>query len=136
MLRAMRAPVAIGAGRVAAPDLFLDAILGYGQRGSPRGGAAELIAATAGARVLALDVPSGLALEDGSVGEPAITAEATMTLALPKAALRDDRARRLVGRLLLADIAIPPAVLEGVGIRYRSPFSHGPVVRLVLEQPE
>ena len=55
-----------------------------------------------------------------------------MTLALPKAALRDDRARRLVGRLLLADIAIPPAVLEGVGIRYRSPFSRGPVVRLAF----
>jgi len=59
ILRAMRAPVAVGANGVAAPELFLDAILGYGQRRSARGGAAELIAATAGARVLALDVPSG-----------------------------------------------------------------------------
>jgi len=131
ILCAMRAPVAIGANGVAAPDLFLDAILGYGQRGSPRGGAAELIAATAGARVLALDVPSGLALEAGTAGEPAIRAEATMTLALPKAALRAEGARPLVGRLYLADIAIPPAVLERVAIRYRSPFSRGPVVRIV-----
>ena len=54
-----------------------------------------------------------------------------MTLALPKAALRADGARPLVGRLYLADIAIPPAVLERVAIRCRSPFSRGPVVRIV-----
>jgi NAD(P)H-hydrate repair Nnr-like enzyme with NAD(P)H-hydrate epimerase domain len=64
--------------------------------GSPHGGTAELIAATAGARVLALDVPSGLELDEGVVGEPAIRAEATMTHALPKAALRGDPARPLV----------------------------------------
>jgi len=37
--------------------------------------------------VLSLDVPSGLALEDGTIAEPAVWAEATLTLALPKAAL-------------------------------------------------
>ena len=54
-----------------------------------------------------------------------------MTLALPKAALRADGARPLVGRLYVADIAIPPAVLERVAIRCRSPFSRGPVIRIV-----
>jgi NAD(P)H-hydrate epimerase len=131
ILRAMGASIAIGADRLAMPELILDAILGYSQGGDPRGGAAELIAATAGARVLSLDVPSGLALESGTVAETSIRAEATMTLALPKAALRPDAAARLTGRLYLADIAIPPPVFERVGIPYRSPFSRGPVVRLV-----
>jgi NAD(P)H-hydrate epimerase len=131
ILVAMGAPFAVGADRLTAPDLFLDAVLGYSQHGSPRGGAAALIAAAAGARVISLDVPSGLALEDGSVADSAIRAEATLTLALPKAALRDEVARAVVGELYLADIAIPPAVFERLAIEYRSPFSRGPVVRLV-----
>ncbi len=130
ILRSAGAMIAIGADRLATPELFVDAILGYSQRGSPRGGAAELIAATAGARVLSLDVPSGLSLEDGTVGEPAINAESTMTLALPKAALRPETAGKLAGEICLADIAIPPFVFERAAIPYRSPFSRGPVVRL------
>jgi NAD(P)H-hydrate epimerase len=112
-------------------DLFLDAILGYAQRGAPRGGAAALIAATAGARVLSLDVPSGLALEEGTAFQPAVHAAATVTLALPKLALRDEGARARVGRLYLADIGIPPAVYARLGIPYRSPFARGPLVRLL-----
>ncbi|MEO8691116.1 MAG: NAD(P)H-hydrate epimerase [Solirubrobacteraceae bacterium] len=131
ILRATGANITIGADRLEAPDLVIDGILGYSQRGDPRGGAAELIAAAAGARVLSLDVPSGLALEDGAAGEPAITAEATLTLALPKAGLRADAASRLTGSIYLADIGIPAFVFERSGIRYRSPFSRGPVVRLV-----
>lgn len=41
------------------PELVLDALLGYGQRGAPRGKAARLIEWSADRRVLALDVPSG-----------------------------------------------------------------------------
>jgi len=131
ILRATSASIAVGVGRLAAPELFIDAVLGYSQRGSPRPGTAQLIAATSGTRVLALDVPSGLALEDGTVGEPAIHAEATMTLALPKAALRQETAQPLIGELYLADIAIPPRIYERLGIPYRFPFGRGPLVRLV-----
>ena len=130
ILVASATPIAIGADRLTAPELFLDAVLGYSQRGRPRGGAAELIAATGGARVLSLDVPSGLELEDGSIAGPVVRAEATMTLALPKTALRGDDARPLVGELHLADIAVPPAVYAQLGIAYRSPFSRGAVVHL------
>jgi NAD(P)H-hydrate epimerase len=131
ILRAVGAPIEVGAQRLAPPDLFLDAILGYGQHGDPRAGAAELIVAAGGARVLALDVPSGLALEDGAINTPAIHAHATLTLALPKSALRHETARPLVGELYLADIAILPSVYGRVGIPYRSPFGRGPLVRLV-----
>ncbi len=61
ILTAAGARIEVGADGLAAPDLLLDAILGYGQRDEPREAAAELIAAAEGARVLSLDVPSGLA---------------------------------------------------------------------------
>src|SRR5262249_11176136 len=63
------------------PELVIDALLGYSQRGEPHGGAAELIRWSAGRRVLALDVPSGLELESGELHAPHVSAEATMTLA-------------------------------------------------------
>jgi NAD(P)H-hydrate epimerase len=130
ILDATGARIEVGADRLAPSDLLLDAILGYGQRGEPREAAAELIAATEGTRVLSLDVPSGLALEQDAIFSPAIRGEATLTLALPKAALRIDRAEPLIGELYLADIGIPPSIYERLEIAYRSPFDQGPVVRL------
>jgi NAD(P)H-hydrate epimerase len=121
ILQRMDAPIALGDRQVPPPELFIDAILGYSQRGGPRGGAAELVAATRGGRVLALDVPSGLDLERGTVAEPAVRAEAT--LRLPAVA-------PIVGDLYLADISIPAAVYRSLGIPYRTPFGRGPIVRL------
>lgn len=130
ILEAAGARIAVGAEALGDPDLILDAILGYGQRGEPRNAAADLIFAAEAARVVSLDVPSGLALEQSAVFEPAIRAEATLTLALPKAALRIDRAGPYVGELYLADLGIPPSVYGRLGIDYRSPFAQGPLVRL------
>jgi NAD(P)H-hydrate epimerase len=130
LLVAMKAAVIVGAERISRPELFLDSILGYSQKGSPRSTAAQLVAATEGAPVLSLDVPSGLDLELGTANEPAVRATATITLALPKSALCLPPARRLVGELFLADISIPAMVYERLGIEYRSPFAHGPIVRL------
>src|SRR5262249_33634945 len=69
------------------PELVIDALLGYSQRGEPHGGAAELIRWSAGRRILALDVPSGLELEGGELHTPHIVAEATMNLHAPKTAI-------------------------------------------------
>lgn len=132
LLQRMDATVAVGANELSTPELFVDAILGYSQRGDPREKAAELIAATDRGRVLSLDVPSGLELEHGRARAPAVHAEATLTLALPKQSLRLEVARPLVGNLYLADISIPSIVYETLGIRYRSPFARGSVVKLGL----
>jgi NAD(P)H-hydrate epimerase len=131
LLERMDSSIAVGAAALRAPDLFIDAILGYGQRGDPRGAAAAMVAATSMARVLSLDVPTGLELERGIVGEPVVRAERTLTLALPKEALRTPNARPFVGDLYLADISIPTGVYQRLGIPYHSPFSGGPIVRLV-----
>src|SRR5262249_45221279 len=81
--------------------------LGYGQRGDPHGDAAVLIRWSAGHRVLALDVPSGLELTSGWLRIPHVTAEATMTLAAPKTGLAAANAAEAVGRLFLADLSVP-----------------------------
>jgi NAD(P)H-hydrate epimerase len=127
----MESSIAVGAAALGTPDLFIDAILGYGQRGDPRGAAAAMVAATSAARVLSVDVPTGLELERGVVGEPVVRAERTLTLALPKEALRMPCAAPLVGELYLADISVPAGVYYRLGIPYHSPFSGAPIMRLV-----
>jgi NAD(P)H-hydrate epimerase len=93
-------------------DLIVDAILGYGLRGDPRGASAALIEAANAhdAPVLSLDLPSGVDATTGIAGHPAIKAAVTMTLALPKKGLCAAAAGNLVGELYLADISVPPAL--------------------------
>lgn len=43
----------------------------------------------------------------GTVHEPAVRANATLTLALPKIGLRADAAREPVGELYVVDIGVP-----------------------------
>ncbi len=70
-------------------DLIIDAMIGYGLTGNPRGDIAEWIerANTSGHPILALDTPSGLDTTSGIPGQPCIRATATLTLALPKMGL-------------------------------------------------
>jgi len=112
-------------------DLVVDALLGYSQAGSPRDATADLIRWTSGRRALSLDAPSGLELRNGSLHEPHVVAEATVTLALPKLALRSEGASGAAGLLLLADIGVPAIVYERLGIPYRTPFRLGPLVEIV-----
>ena len=95
-------------------DLIIDGLLGYGLTGAPRDLAAELIkwANQHDTPVLSLDIPAGIDAETGEVHQPAIKADATMTLALPKEGLRAEQALDNVGELYLADIGVPPAVYE------------------------
>ena len=128
-------PTAVGATDLSDVDLVLDALLGYGQEGAPHGSLAELVEATGGRRVLALDVPSGLELSTGTLGRPHVRAEATLTLALPKRGLRARGAGESVGRLYLADISVPPCVYERLGHPHESPFGAGSIVRIADRDP-
>ena len=95
-------------------DLIIDAIIGYGLSGNPRGVAADWIrwANGAGRPILALDAPSGLDTATGAAGDPCIKAQATLTLALPKFGLTSPEAAAVVGKLYLADISVPPALYK------------------------
>ena len=70
-------------------DLVVDALIGYGLSGPPRGADRALIEAAnaAGASVVSLDVPSGLDATTGATPGVAIEPARTVTLALPKTGL-------------------------------------------------
>jgi len=126
-LEALEVPVSRSPGDVGEVEIVVDALLGYSQSGVPRGPIRALIGATAGRRVLSLDVPSGLELASGVLHSPAVRAEATMTLAAPKHGLQHQPA---VGDLYLADIGVPPAAFDRIGRDYSTPFGRSPLVRI------
>lgn len=105
--------------------LVIDAVIGYGLAGAPRGRAVDLVDAcnAATAPVLSLDVPSGVDATTGERPGVAVDADHVLTLALPKTGLSGEG-------LWLADIGIPKAVYERVGVDYVQPFSGQPRVRL------
>jgi NAD(P)H-hydrate epimerase len=104
------------------PDVIVDALIGYGLESSPVGPTADLIqwANGSGAPILALDVPSGVDSTTGLTPGAFIRARWTMTLALPKSGLVPEK----TGDLVLADIGIPRATFERIGVPYTSPFDN------------
>jgi NAD(P)H-hydrate epimerase len=115
-----------------AADLIIDALLGYGLRGDPRGLIAEWIeqANRSGRPILALDAPSGLDTTTGQAGWPCVRATATLTLALPKTGLLAQPAAPFVGELYLADIGVPPELYRLLGIEAGPQFETDSIVRL------
>ena len=99
-------------------DLVIDALIGYGLSGHPRGRAADLIqlANSSVAPILSLDAPSGLDTTSGRLCDPHIAASVTMTLALPKQGLLQPQARAASGQLFLADIGVPPTLYERLNL--------------------
>ena len=87
----------------------VDAILGTGSSGAPRGSAAEGIEAIAraGAAVVACDVASGVDASTGEVEGPAVRADATVTFHEPKAGHLVAPGKAHTGELRVAPIGIP-----------------------------
>jgi NAD(P)H-hydrate epimerase len=111
-------------------DLVVDAVIGYALSGPPTGRAADLIAwaGSSGAPVLCLDTPSGVDVTTGEAHAPAVTATATLTLALPKTGLVGSPS---VGEHHLADLSIGGDVYERVGVAVPADlFAAGQVLRL------
>jgi NAD(P)H-hydrate epimerase len=115
---------------LAQADLIIDALIGYGLSGNPRGAVAEWIerANASGRPILALDLPSGLDATTGQPGSPCIRAMATLTLALPKTGLLRPQARPNVGDLYLADIGVPPELYRQLGIEIESLFADDAII--------
>jgi NAD(P)H-hydrate epimerase len=115
-------------------NLVIDALIGYGLTGNPRGLLAEWIKRinASNQKVLALDNPSGLDTTTGNPGNPCIRATATLTLALPKAGLRTEQAKPWVGELYLADIGVPPELYKRptLNISVGNIFSSDTIVRV------
>lgn len=113
------------------PGVVVDGLLGIGSSGAPRGPLADAIAhaaalRTAGARVVALDVPSGMDAATGAA-EGALGADLTLTFGAMKRGLLI--ARATAGAVVVLDIGLPrvddedaaPRLVDGAWVRERLP---------------
>jgi hydroxyethylthiazole kinase-like uncharacterized protein yjeF len=92
-------------------DVIVDAVLGTGLRSAPTGLPEAAIAAIrarfeAGVPIVAVDLPSGVPSDGGTLDWPAATATVTVTFAAPKRGLVLPPACSHVGELVVADIGI------------------------------
>ena len=135
-LQAMGAPLAWAEEGWELPpaDLLIDAIIGYGLRGDPRGPARNLIqlANSSAAPILSLDAPSGVDTGTGRLFAPHIRAAATLTLALPKDGFRQPETAAACGALYLADISVPSALYESMGIQTPALFARAEMIPLTV----
>ncbi len=81
-------------------------------------------------RVLSLDVPTGIDSTKGNIYNKCIRADHTMTLALPKQGLLKENARSYIGSLYLADIGIPGALYEELGLDIDDIFQHENIIKI------
>jgi len=92
-----------------APSLHVDALLGTGATGEPRGAIADAIRTIeqGSAPVLAVDVPSGVDASTGETASVAVRADVTVTFHAAKPGLRIEPGRGHAGRVSVIDIGIP-----------------------------
>jgi len=136
------------AARVAAQavraDVVLDGLLGIGARGALRGVAADLVRRLADLLdtvddppwVVAVDTPSGIGVDDGTVPGPVLRADRTVTFGAAKPGLLLPPATHLAGRGAVVDIGLrlgsasePAAGARASGERRAADAAARPAVR-------
>ena len=93
-------------------DLIVDGLLGTGLKGAVRGDCLELIKRinSSGKPVLALDIPSGLCADTGSIQGVAVRAALTVSFIALKPGLLTHEGVNCCGELLLDRLGVPDAV--------------------------
>jgi NAD(P)H-hydrate epimerase len=84
------------------------------------------------AKVLSLDLPSGVDASSGETPWVFVQADRTLTLALPKPGL----AHPAAGRLFLADIGIPPQAYNRLGLSFEPFFKDKFVIEIFTKTQE
>ncbi len=100
------------------PVVLVDAILGTGTKGPLKPAALDAIRQIedlkknhlSSVRIIAVDIPSGLNGDDGSVAEAAVSADITIAIGCNKPGL----ARSCAGRVEVIDIGIPPELVAEI----------------------
>lgn len=104
---------------VASSDFVIDALLGTGITSEVTGPYRETIDLINDARrpVIAVDIPSGIHADNGTVMGRAVRASMTVTFGLPKLGLVVGSGIDHAGIVQVADIGIPPAYTEAIDSR-------------------
>jgi NAD(P)H-hydrate epimerase len=106
------ASTAAALSRLDGSGVLVDGLLGTGFRGELRPSIARLVEAVnacrthTGARVVALDLPSGLDADSGHPARPTVVADVTVTFAAWKVGFDAPEAQSFLGRIVLAGIGI------------------------------
>lgn len=100
-------------------DAVVDGILGTGVQGELRKPVLRLIEEinAAGKPTIAIDIPSGVEANTGRVSSLAVRADRTLALGLPKVGHFLGEGANAAGELLVDDIGIPHALLDGTQLR-------------------
>ena len=105
---------------------IVDALLGTGAVGPPRGAIAIAITAIndmraaavdVAARVLAVDLPSGLDADTGAAAGPCVRADLTATFVAEKAGFANPSAAAFTGTVHVLGIGAPAALLRRFSVR-------------------
>lgn len=104
---------------IAGATVIVDALLGTGSKGKAEGLLAQAIGQVNRLRgkvkLVAVDVPSGLAADGPADGDAVIRADYTVTFTAPKTGLLLEANREWVGELRVAGIGSPFELVEQVG---------------------
>lgn len=105
-----------------AADVLLDGLLGIGARGGLRGAAAELVGILsdlladrgdpARPLVVAVDLPSGIGVDDGTLPGPVLPADRTVTFGVAKPGLLLPPAAHLAGDVDVVDLGLRAGLVE------------------------
>lgn len=100
-------------------DILIDALLGTGLSSAVTGRYAEAIDSIneTGRPVVAVDLPSGLHADTGTILGRAVRASLTVTFGLPKLGLYQNWGIDLAGEVAIVDIGIPRAYIDAVESR-------------------
>ena len=100
-------------------DIVVDALLGTGLSSAVTGRYAEAIDVIneTGRPVVAVDLPSGLHADTGTILGRAVRASLTVTFGLPKLGLYQSNGIDLAGEVAVVDIGIPSAYIDAVESR-------------------
>ncbi|HSV37830.1 MAG TPA: NAD(P)H-hydrate dehydratase [Nocardioidaceae bacterium] len=99
-----------------APEVVVDGIVGIGGSGGLRPEAATLVASLGGVPFVAVDLPSGISVDDGRIDGPHVRADVTVTFGTHKIGLLADPAAEACGAVHLVDIglSLPEASVEAL----------------------
>ncbi len=111
-------------------SLVIDALIGFGLSGAPRGKVSSVIQEInqSGKNILSVDVPSGFNCKTGKPEDPCIKSHITITFVLPKKGMLLPENRKFIGRLFLADIGASPKIYKALGVDY--PFKERKIIEL------
>ena len=102
--------------------VIIDAMLGTGANGDPRSPFAEAIEAAnhINAARVAVDIPTGLDAETGTVGKPTFKADLTCTFVAGKIGFQSPGAKKILGQVDVCSIGVPKVLLDDIFFQSQS----------------